>query len=74
MNEEARLLDGGELQGIVEFIVVVQRRRGRTVVRLAEIEPVVRERVDKAARLRVVEQAVGLGSQDFGIAEPALRG
>ena len=74
LDEETGLFDGGELQRVVEFVVVVEGGGGGAVVDLAEVEPVVGERVDEAARLRVVEQAIGLGSEDFGSAEPALRG
>ena len=74
LHEETGFFDGGELQRIVEFVVVVEGGGGRAVVDLAEVEPVVGESVDEAAGLRVVEQAIGLGSEDFGLAELALRG
>ena len=41
-------IDRGELQGIVEFVIVVQRRGRRRVVDLVQIEPVIGERFDEA--------------------------
>ena len=74
LNEEPGLFHGGELERVVEFVVVIQSGGGRSVVDLAEIEPVVCKGVDEAAGLRVVEQAVGLGPENVGIVEPARRG
>jgi predicted RNA-binding protein with TRAM domain len=74
LDEQTGLLNRRELQGVVEFVVIVQGGGRGAVVNLAKIEPVVGERVDEAAGPRIVEQAVSLGSEDFGIAEPALRG
>ncbi len=74
LDEEAGFFDGGELERVVEFVVVVESGRWGAVVDLAEVEPVVGESVDEAAGLRVIQQAIGLGPEDFGVAEPALRG
>ena len=74
LDEEPGFFHGGELERVVEFVVVVERGGGGAVVDLAEVEPVVGESVDEAAGLRVVEQAIGLRSENFGVAEPALRG
>ena len=74
LDEQAGFFDGGQLERVVEFVVVVERGGGRAVVDFAEVEPVIGESVDEAAGLRVVEQAIGLRSEDVGLAEPALRG
>ena len=74
LDEETRFFDSGELERVVEFVVVIESGGRGAVVDLPQVEPVVGERVDEAAGLRVVEQAIGLGFEDFGVAEPALRG
>src|SRR5579871_1531572 len=70
--EQSRFFDGGELEWIVEFVIVVKRSGGGAIVDLAEVEPVVGERIDEPAGPWVIEQTIGLRSQDFGIAEPPL--
>ena len=74
VDEEASFFDGGELERVVEFVVVIEGAGRGAVVDFAEVEPVVGQSVDEAAGLRVVEQAIGLGSEDLGAAETALRG
>jgi hypothetical protein len=73
LDEEARFFDSRELERVVEFVVVVERGGRGAIVDPAEIKSVVRESLDEAARLRIIEQAIGLGDEDFGVAEAALR-
>ena len=61
LDEETGFFDGGELERVVEFVVVIEGAGRGAVVDLAEVEPVVGQSVDEAAGLRVVEQAIRLG-------------
>ena len=60
--------------GFVQFVVVVERGRGRGVVDLAQVQPIVGERLDEAPGFRVVQEPLGLRAQDFGAAQLAALG
>src|SRR4029077_13758792 len=68
-EEQLRLLQGRQLQGVVEFVIVVQRGGRRRVVDLPQVEPVIGERLDEAPRLRVVQQPLRLGPQHGRLAQ-----
>ena len=68
-EEQLRLVQRGEFERRVQFVVVVDSRRRRSVVDLAQVEPVVGERIDEAARLRILEQPLGLRAQHFGLVQ-----
>ena len=74
LDEQTGFFYRRKFQGVVQFVVVVKGGGRRAVVDLAEVEPIVGERVDEPAGLRIFEQTIGLGAEDFGIAEPALSG
>ena len=65
-EEEPRLLQRGQLQRVVELVIVVERGGRRGVVDLAQVEPVVGERLDEVAGARRIEQALGLDAQSGG--------
>src|SRR5687767_15053197 len=59
---------------VVEVIIAVEVRIGRGGEHLAQVEPVIEERVDELARLRMGEQALGLCAQHVGFVQLATRG
>ena len=73
-EEEPRLLQRGQLQRVVELVIVVERGGRRRVVDLPQVEPVIGERLDEAARLGVVEHPLGLGAQHVRLAQLAAVG
>ena len=73
-EEEPRLLQRGQLQRVVELVIVVERGGRRRVVDLPQVEPVIGERLDEAARLGIVEHPLGLGAQHVGPGQLAAVG
>ena len=74
LDEETGFVDRRELERVVELVIVVESGRGGAVVDLSQVKPIVREGVDEAAGLRIVEQAVGLRAENLGTSEPVLGG
>ena len=73
-EEEPRLLQRRQLQRVVELVIVVERGGRRRVVDLPQVEPVIGERLDEAARLGIVEHPLGLGTQHVRLVQLAAVG
>ena len=68
-EEQLCLFQRGEFERLVQLVIVVDSRGRRGVVDLAQVEPVVSECVHEAARLRVVEQPLGLLAQHLRLVQ-----
>ena len=69
-----RLQEGGLSERVVEVVVVVESGGGRGILHFSEVDPVVEKRFLETLRLRVGEQAIGLGAKHGRFVERALRG